>query len=189
MTSLIVLIGPVGVGKSTTARLLADHLQLPHYALDELRWTYFAEIGYNARHQQQIWETQGMAGVLAYWEPFEVYALERILAEHDAGVIDVGGGYTIATDPPRATRVRAILAPYPNVILLLPTPHVDESVHVLAERLTGYLPDHFPLQTHVQQHFGTQDLAKMVVYTHTKAPETIRDEIVGFLRSQTRTHR
>jgi adenylate kinase family enzyme len=42
MTQLI-LIGPVGVGKTTTAQLLAEQLTLPHHVLDQLRWSYFQQ--------------------------------------------------------------------------------------------------------------------------------------------------
>jgi shikimate kinase len=179
----IILIGPVGVGKTTTAQLLAERLSLPYLALDELRWSYFQEIGYDHERQQQLGATGGIAAVLAYWEPFEVHALERVLTDHQAGVLDVGGGYTIANDPTLVSRIRSTLAPYPYVFLLLPTPQLDESIQVLDDRIAGQLPDEFPLPTHVERHFKTQQLAKHVVYTHNKTTEAIRDEILAIVQA------
>ena len=175
----IILIGPVGVGKSTTSRLLAERLSLPHLALDELRWPYFQELGYNPARQGQLWASDGIAAVLKYWEPFEVHALERVLADHPAGVFDVGGGYTIAGDPALKLRIRQALAPCPHVILLLPAPDVEDSVRILAERTQGQLPDQFPLRDHVERHFATRDLARHIVYTGGRSPEAVCDQIVA----------
>ena len=183
----IILIGPVGVGKTTTARLLAQRLSLPYLALDELRWSYFQEIGFDPERQQQLGATQGIAAVLAYWEPFEVHALERVLADHQAGVVDVGGGYTIAIDPALTDRIRRALAPYPYVFLLLPTPALDASIQVLADRTAGLLPDQFPLHDHIARHFKTQEFAKYVVYTYHKVPEAICDEILAIERAGSAT--
>ena len=174
----LILIGPVGVGKTTTAQLLAEQLSLPHHVLDQLRWSYFQQIGYDPERVQQLAATQGIAAVLAHWERFEVHALEQVLKEYPTGVIDVGGGYTVASDPVLARRIRQMLAPYPYVVLLLPAPEREASIQILTERLAGQLPEDFPLQEHVRHHFGTQNLAKYVVYTYPKSPEAIRDEIL-----------
>jgi len=104
-----------------------------------------------------------------------------VLKDYRTGVIDVGGGYTISSDPVLAHRIREMLAPYPYVVLLLPAPHLQASIQILTERLAGQLPEDFPLQEHVRRHFGTQDLAKYVVYTYPKSPEAICDEIVRWL--------
>jgi adenylate kinase family enzyme len=42
----ILFIGPVRAGKSTVVHLVAARLKLPHISLDELRWSYYREIGY-----------------------------------------------------------------------------------------------------------------------------------------------
>jgi hypothetical protein len=45
--------------------------------MDEYRWGYYKEIGYDeelAKHKRQ---TEGFWGVYQYWKPFEAYAVER----------------------------------------------------------------------------------------------------------------
>lgn len=47
MRSEIVLIGPPFVGKSTTGKLVAQELGIPQVSLDDLRWDYYREIGFD----------------------------------------------------------------------------------------------------------------------------------------------
>ena len=54
MNSTIILIGPLGAGKSTVGRLLADKLGLPQCSLDEVRWAYFEELGYDKEMASKI---------------------------------------------------------------------------------------------------------------------------------------
>jgi ATPase subunit of ABC transporter with duplicated ATPase domains len=50
MPADIVLIGPVRAGKSTQGKLLAKRLGLPQVSLDEVRYGYYKEIGYDENH-------------------------------------------------------------------------------------------------------------------------------------------
>ena len=47
MNSTIILIGPLGAGKSTVWHLLAEKLGLPQCSVDDVRWKYYEEIGYD----------------------------------------------------------------------------------------------------------------------------------------------
>ena len=130
----IILIGPIGAGKSTVGTLLAEALRLPQVRMDEVRRQYYAEIGYTRAQEDQLRETGGFEAVYWYWKPFEVHAVQRVLADHRNCVIDFGAGHSVYEDPRLFERARRALAPYRNVILLLPSPDPDESVRVLRER-------------------------------------------------------
>ena len=47
MKSEIILIGPVGTGKSTLGELLSEQLGIPQCSIDDVRWDYYKEIGYD----------------------------------------------------------------------------------------------------------------------------------------------
>jgi alpha-N-arabinofuranosidase len=182
--SEIILIGPIGAGKSTQGKLLAEKLGLPQRAMDDLRWAYYKEIGYDEELSRQIGEKEGFPGVYRYWKRFEIHAVERLLAEHRDCVIDFGAGHSVYEDEALFERARRALEPFRNVVLLLPSPDLEESVRLLRERTgtepggeaDGPLPIDFC--EHFVRHPSNHRLATIVVYTDGKSPEEIRDEIL-----------
>lgn len=184
--ALIILIGPMGAGKSTVAELLAEKLDLPGYPMDELRWAYYQEIGYDQEKVSEISKAEGLAGVIRYWKPFEAYAVERILADHSRGVIDFGAGHSVYEDEALFARVQQVLAPYANVILLLPSPDLDESARILHERVRKLAEeddemvgdDILTANEHFISHPSNHTLAKIVIYTKDKTPQATCAEII-----------
>jgi shikimate kinase len=171
----IILIGPSGAGKSTIGKLLARVLGLPQCAMDDVRWDYYREIGYDQEKEREIRENEGIEAVLRYWKPFEVHAVERLLAEHHDCVIDFGAGHSVFEDDTLFARVQKALAPYPNVVLLLPSPDLDESVRVLLKRRPDLPPG---VNEHFIRYHCNHDLAKIVTYTAGQKPKETRDCIL-----------
>ncbi|MBZ0285628.1 MAG: shikimate kinase [Anaerolineae bacterium] len=187
MASTIILIGPMCAGKSTIAELLSEKLNLPHHSVDDDRWTYYKEIGYDESVAAQIAKSdQGMVGLLRYWKPFEAHAVERVLADHPDCVIDFGAGHSVYEDETLFARVERTLSPYPNVILLLPSPDLDESAAILNDRFeklvlkeVGHVdPALFEVNTQFVKHPSNHKLAKIVVYTNGKTPDETCAEIL-----------
>lgn len=65
MPSDIILIGPKGAGKTTIGKLLAGRLGLPQCSMDDLRFNYYKEIGYDEDLAARIRKEQGF--VELYW--------------------------------------------------------------------------------------------------------------------------
>jgi shikimate kinase len=175
---VILLIGPMRAGKSTLGHLLSERLKRPRVPMDHLRWDYYKEIGWNEAEQQRIREAEGFAGVYRYWKPFELHAVGRLLADHREGVIDFGAGHSVYEKDADFARARELLAPYPNVVLLLPSPDPGESVAILRERgrqrIGGVEVSRF-FTTHLPK------LAKQTVYTEGKTPDETSREIAAGL--------
>lgn len=187
MDSTIILIGPMSAGKSTVAKLLAEKLGLPNYALDDDRWDYYKEIGYDSVEAKRIAESDaGMLGLLRYWKPYEAHAVERVLADHAGCVIDFGAGHSVYEDEALFARVQKAMAPFPNVVLLLPSPDLDESVAIVNARFSEMVKQHVdqvdPAVLGVNEQFvkhpSNHLLAKIVVYTKDKTPEETCNEII-----------
>lgn len=186
MNSTIILIGPLGAGKTTVGRLLAEKLDLPFCSIDELRWLYYEKVGYDEALASRIAASdQGIQGVLRYSKPFEVQMVEKVLADHH-GIIDFGASNSVYDDHDLFAQVEYTLAPYPNVILLLPAPDIEESAEILKFRLIqmlteagkDYHDDLFELNEYFIKHPSNYRLAKLVMYTKNKTPQEICDELV-----------
>ena len=183
MSSDIILIGPIGVGKSTLGNLLADALDIPQCPMDQYRWDYYKEIGYDEEFARKLSEKIGFWALYMYWKEFECYAVERLLSEHSNCVIDFGAGHSVYEIGTHFSRVEKALQPYENVVLLLPSPDPDESVRILNERQGKKQPDEMDINEHFIRHHSNRDLAKIVVYTDGKTPEETRDEILSLVKA------
>lgn len=177
MISDIVLIGPVRAGKSTQGRLLAAALGLPQVSLDDERWQYYREIGYDDELGREVRRRGGFLALVMYWGQFDPYAAERLLADHRDCVFDFGAA--IYESRENLGRVRRALAPYPNVFLLLPSADREESLHILSERDDDPPADlNFDFNRRFLNHPSYYELARHTVYTAGKTPEETRDDIL-----------
>jgi hypothetical protein len=173
----IVLIGPIGAGKSTIGALLAQHLGLPQVSMDDLRVDYYREIGYDEAFAKQLRATEGFAALVAYWKPFEAHAVERLLSDHRDCVFDMGAGHTVYEDPVLFERVRLALAPFRNVVLLLPSGNVEQSLDLM-EGYDPVLVRDREINRHFMEHPSNGLLAKYMIYWRGLTPEQTRDEVL-----------
>jgi shikimate kinase len=73
----IILIGPLGAGKTSVGNLLAEKLDLPFCSVDAVREVYYRKVGYDEAYASQIATSdQGIQGVLRYSKPFEARMIE-----------------------------------------------------------------------------------------------------------------
>ncbi|MEM9092135.1 MAG: shikimate kinase [Cyanobacteria bacterium P01_F01_bin.53] len=183
MPSDIILIGPQSAGKSTIGALLANRLKLPQYSMDEKRWTYYQEIGYDEVLAKKKREEEGAWGIIRYWKPFEAHAVERLLSDYTNCVIDFGAGHSVYENPLLFKRVQKALSPYPNVVLLLPSPDLEESVRILNERNKNLPKDIRDTNEYFIRHPSNYKLAKFIIYTKLKTPTETCDEILKLVKA------
>ncbi|MBZ0304376.1 MAG: shikimate kinase [Anaerolineae bacterium] len=175
----ILLIGPPDTGKSTIGERLSERLQRSQASVDRLRQTYYAEIGYDHQVAQQIRAAEGFAALVRYWKPFDLHGVARTLEDYPGHIIDFGAGHSVYDDPDDMNRLQALLAPYLNVILLLPSPDPAESVAILYERQrvrTGI--DGIELNRFLIERPCNRLLATHTVYTQGQTREQTRDAIL-----------
>jgi shikimate kinase len=182
----IILIGPMCAGKSTIAALLAERLKLQRAELDELRWGYFDDIGYDHEAAKKLHEQGDLFGLVAFWRPLEVKSIVRVIAEHSNCVIDFGASNSVFDDKGMLTTVKNALAALPNVILLMPSPDPDESMQILNMRIPDAVPPEnrakfIALNEYFARHPTNHTLAKITVYSKGQRPEQTCDAIIGKL--------
>lgn len=168
-------------GKSTVGKLLAEKLALPQISLDDLRWDYYREIGYDETLAQEIRQKGGFLALVAYWSLFNSHAVERILAEHSNCVFDFGAGPLIFDNSIQQTQIENALKPYANVIRLLPSPDLDKSINILQKRgqhLQGTNAQGFDWSTFFVKHAANRQLAKYQLFTDGSTPTETCAEIL-----------
>jgi shikimate kinase len=167
-------------GKSTLGHLVAEKLGRKHIRLDELRWEYYKEIGYDEALAARIRVEEGAFGLHRYWEPFHAHAVERILSNFPNDcVIDFGGGHSVYEDESLLMRVQQALAPFANVVLILPSPDKVESIQILRQRFEQESARFYKFMEILTTHHSNADLAKITVYTNDKNPQQISEEILS----------
>ena len=175
----ILFIGPVRAGKSTIARLVAARLKLTHVSLDDIRWQYYREIGYDDDLAKQIRLQGGFLALMFYRMLFDAYSVERVLVDYPAAVIDFGAGVGPFENQSQLTQIQSIFEPIPNTFLLLPSEDIEESLRILRERDPSPPADlHFDINAHFLQHPGYRRLAKHIIYTQNKTLEQSCSEVL-----------
>ena len=186
MGNSIILIGPSCAGKSTIGALLGKQLKWPVVELDELRWNYYAEIGYDAEYAKTIRNEQGFEALAAYWKPFDIHGLERVLTDYpDNHVLSLGAGISIYDDEERMQRARKALESFGRVVLLLPSPNQEECINILEQRLREKLPNPSSGLLAVNRSFvghpSNAELAKITIYSAEQTPEKTCETIIQAL--------
>jgi shikimate kinase len=187
MRSEIVLIGPPFAGKSTLGKLLAQEQGLPQVSLDTLRWEYYREIGFDEALAQELRQKGGFLTVVAYWSLFNSHAIERTLADHANCIFDFGGGPIVFDNELQRDQIKRALAPFANVIRLLPSLDPDKSIQILQQRgshLIGVNGQGFNWSAFFVNHRQNQALAKYELYTEGKTPAESCAEIIALTQTK-----
>lgn len=187
MAASIILIGPLGAGKTTIAGLLAARLGWASIDLDDLRMGYYAELDYDTAYVDSLRTRDDWRTIGRYWKPFEVHGAERVLADYPSDhVIAFGAGNSVYDDPEQFERAQTALAPFPHVVLLMPAPEVESSAAILRKRVSARMPqlsdtslDYITmLNLDFMSSPSNARLATHTIYTGDQTPEQTRDEII-----------
>ena len=178
----IILIGPIGTGKSTIGDLISKALGIPQVSMDDIRFEYYKEIGYDEEYAAELRREKGFPALIAYWKPFEAHAVERLLFDHHDCVFDLGAGHTVYEDPTLFDRVRLAMAPFRNVVLLLPDQDVETALDIMESFDPVLVRDR-----EINRYFLTQPsnarLARHTVYWRGMSPEETRDAVLAVVSS------
>lgn len=149
--------------------------------MDDLRTSYYKEVGYSDEHRLELKKTHGQKAVERYWSIFEPHAIERVLADHQNCIFDFGGGTTVCEYEFNYERIESALALYSNVVLLIPSVDKKESLEIIYER-KNVKPKGFTMLEYFVFNEAPYRLAKHTVYIKNKTPEQVCNEVLEVIQ-------
>ncbi len=114
----IILIGPVGVGKSTISDALVNVLGMPQISMDDMRKIYYPRYGFNKEQSDKLLK-QDLKLWLMYQKQFEIKMVEEVLGKlTEPAVIDFGASQAHYFDNANKNKVAELLKPFNHVVSL-----------------------------------------------------------------------
>jgi shikimate kinase len=173
----IVLLGPIGAGKSTVGRLLASALGCGFHSLDERELEFSVPAGFDREHMEELFRTEGIHAEYRYRRGFFADVVTGFLATRPAGVVELGGGHPVVPEAADQRRVEETLAPYPRVVALLPVSDREAARAVLRARM-GPEAAAADLNRYALADDTLVRLAKVTVVTGEQSPEETAREVL-----------
>lgn len=183
----IILIGPVGVGKSTISNILLAKSGLAYVGMDNLSEYYLNHYGYDIEKGKKLVGFKKYLEYLRYRQPFNFLFTKGILDNIDRpSLIEFGGSDTITTSEREKEELKSSLEEFKNIILLLPSKSKSESLKILNERMKkeknveflNYI-NGFLITNETNEEYATD-----VVYTEGKTPDEVVDEILKIIEEK-----
>ena len=165
----IILIGPSGAGKSTLAEKLSDFLEMPRKSIDSV---VFED------------RKRGIIDKFSNMEKYNAYMIKREIEKAESfdipWIVDFGGGQTVYDNKEIFEFVKKQMKKFKNVILLLPSKDIDESLKILNKRSKGDIRDNrnFIISP------CNKELATKVIYENKRIPNEIANEVLDFTNSR-----
>lgn len=175
MNENIILIGPIGVGKTTVSNILSETTGMKVCHVDDIRNSYFLKQGYSRIIAFMKLVFQGELELYRYWKKYEAYSLEGIMRDHPNHIIDCGAGFSVYEKQEYFNEVNRVFSKYGTVILLIPTISKEESLEILQERSQSKLNELFIMND------SNENLKDFVIYTDGKTPQKVANEIQQIL--------
>ena len=164
----ILIIGPMGVGKSTISNELCKSTELKRLSLD------------NREQLSQIYKQKPNFN---YFKEFEFYLTATVLTNiNEPMIIDFGAGHSIYENPIMFYEIKKLINKFKNVELILPSEDLNKSLQIINERISLRKEKDLKQRMLNNKHFlespCNYELAKDIIYTNNLSLEEVTNIIL-----------
>lgn len=170
----ILLIGPMGTGKSTISKKLTEATNMPRISLDD---------------REQLQNFYQNRGRFTNFKDFEFYLTSSVLTSmQEPSIIDFGAGHSVYENPIMFYEMRRLIGKFKNVELILPSENIDESLKIINERISSRKANGQQNTFDINRHFIESPcnyvLATDVIYTQNMTQDEITNVILKQISSK-----
>lgn len=171
----ILIIGGMGIGKSTISKLLSDKIKLPIISTDAFKDEYLDNIKeYSFDKELEIRNNYGFKKEAEYLIPFLNMSFEYLLDNlKEPSIIDVGGLNTYKINDNLINKISKF-----NNIILLTTENVEELLNRRGFKVDTEIAD---IYINTLKNKLNYNLTNKIVNVDNKTPEDITDEIINII--------
>ena len=167
----IILIGPIGSGKSTIGNKLREQCNMPQISLD------------NRKVLANLYEQRDRFN---HFKEFEFFLTSTVLTNlQEPTIIDFGAGHSIYENQAMYLEMKSLLQRFSNVVLLMPSEDKEESLNIINERLNINSSSR---QYNDNKHFidmpCNYELSTITIYTKDKTIEETTQEIINHINQK-----
>jgi shikimate kinase len=179
----IILLGPMGAGKSTISNLLGHELNKKVVQMDDLRAVYYPKQGLTKKWLNNIERNLGFLELYYRCKEYELVMVEEALKDHQGCIFDFGAGHASFYNEKHIKKINKLLCNFPNTFLLLPSPDFLTSMLHL-NRMSHEELDNDRLQVNklILLDKNLQNLASHTIYTADSTPEVTTLQILELLK-------
>ena len=170
----VLLIGPMGSGKSTIAENIKEKTGMPRISLDDRKTLH------NLYEHRKDFED---------FKEFEFFLTAQTLTSlEEPAVIDFGAGHSVYENPIMFYEMKKLTDKFQNVILLMPSEDKNESLQIVNDRIKKRNIPNAESVMKDNEHFVMSpynyDIAKQTVYTKGKNAEEVTEEVGSLVKTK-----
>ncbi len=171
----ILIIGPMGTGKSTLSQKLSEITSMPQISLD---------------NREQLQKFYQNSRFFDNFKDFEFYLTSRVLTSmQEPTIIDFGAGHSVYENPLMFYEMQRLIKQFKNIELILPSENKDESLRIINERIDSrenMSPNRLNANKHFIESPCNYELATDIIYTKNMTPDEIANVILTKITSKAR---
>lgn len=174
LSNSILMIGPMGAGKSTISSLMSSTLNMPKISLDD---------------RNRLGSLYSKRNEFNDLKDFEFYLTCSVLTGlKEPTIIDFGAGHSVYENPIMFYEFKKLISRFSNVVYMITSENKEESIEILNQRILKRNPNEPISSLESNRHFVNmpcnKQLSTIQEFTNGKTKEEISNELLYKIKNK-----